>query len=113
MIVHRKWLNSIEVDTVLEKTVTKELSPRAETVRVVRVEQSQFGQNGQRAHDHVGLGSNNATGLAQHNTVPSHYQNMSLVTVQFVMAVLLETEPVVEQELAILTTKMRLLIMVV
>ena len=43
------WLNNIELDTVLEKTVTKELSPRAETVHVVRVEQSQFGQNGQYA----------------------------------------------------------------
>ena len=72
-----------------------------------------FGQNGQHAHGHVGLVSNSATELAQHNTVPSHYQNISLVTVQFVMAVLLETEPGVEQELMVLTTKMRLLIIVV
>ena len=107
------WLNNIEVDTVLETTVTRELSPRVETVRVVRVERSQFGQNGQRAHDHVGLGSNNATGLVQHNTVLSHYQSMSLVTVQFAMAVLLEIVQLVKQELAILTTKMRLLITVV
>ena len=91
----------------------KELSPRVETVRVVRMEKSQFGQNGQLAHDHVGLGSNNATGLVQHNTVLSHYQSMSLATVQFAMAVLLEMVQLVEQELAILTTKMRLLITVV
>ena len=109
----QEMLNSIEVDTVLEKTLTRELSPRVETVHVVRVEQSQFGQNGQHAQDHVELGSNNATEHAQHKSVPSPYQNMSLVTVQFVMAVLLETEPVVKQELAILTTKMRLLITVV
>ena len=109
----QEMLNSIEVDTVLEKTLTRELSPRVETVHVVRVEKSQFGQNGQRAHGHVGLGSNNATGLVQHNTVLSHYQSMSLATVQFAMAVLLEMVQLVEQELAILTTKMRLLITVV
>ena len=113
MTAHMSWLNNIEVDTVLEKTVTKELSPRVETVRVVRVEQSQFGQNGQHAQDHVELGSNNATEHAQHNSVPSPYQNMSLVTVQFVMEVLLEMVLVVKQELAILTMKMRLLITVV